>query len=152
MHFPIIEILENDFSAKSITLNHDDPVLNANVDYIWEEYPEAERKVAIELLGKCLEGIANVDIQKETITFLGYSRIEETLDDYVEKIIRDVSNITSRAGIKFWHLRELATRYKRDYSLFWINGVGYTSIEFVEHAIYHAGDTFKIGKIYDAHY
>ena len=34
MHFPIIEILENDFSAKSITLNHDDPVLNANVDYI----------------------------------------------------------------------------------------------------------------------
>lgn len=86
MHFPIIKIEPIDLAREGwdIDLNYEDSCLNEHTDYYGDIYPPEARQRVIESkwLKELLEGIATIDTDKETITFLDKATIQNTLYDY----------------------------------------------------------------------
>ena len=155
MHFPIIK-LESLGTAREdwdIDLGYEDSCLNEHTDYYGEIYSPESRREVIESdwLKELLEGIATIDTEKETITFLDKATIQNTLYDYYVQAARELYEGASKQRVSGWNFREAGSRFRGFYTLF-MEDYGQTSMSFVEHAHYYAGETRQIGNIFDAHF
>lgn len=154
MHFPIIEILSEGQERGEYSHMYEDATLNYFTDYYGEEYTEEDRKDTIksEWLEEFFEGIAKVDPEKETITFLSNTEIANTLHRYYFDLLERLAEVKTGVCMLFYQLRLAGTEYRDNPVMFWKDGCGHTSMGFIEDATFYAGQTFKIGNIYDAHY
>lgn len=155
MHFPIIAIesLETEKADFTEELNYDDSTLNRYCDYYGEKYDEEEREKVIKSgwLKKLLEGIATIDEEKETITFLDEETIRCTIWKYLVELTQRLHDDAVDDKLTVFDLRWAAKEYKEYSTLFYV-GYGQTSFEYIEDAPYMAGQTVKIGNIFDAHF
>ena len=155
MHFPIIK-LESLGTARAdwdTDLDYEDVTLNYHTDYYGEMYSDAKRESVIrsKWLKELFEGLATIDEEKETITFLDKATILNTLHDYYIKTARELLERAERQQLSAYEFRE-AGRHFRDYYSLFVHDYGKTSMSFVEDAQYYAGETLQIGNIFDAHY
>lgn len=153
MHFPIIKIEPIDLDRENwdIDLDYEDPVLQENTDYYGELYSEPERRQVIESswLRNLFEGIATIDTKEETITFLNRDTISTTLNEYFHDCANSLFAMEELSGFDF---RQVGRHFRDYYTLFvGVEGCGMTSVQFVEDAVFRAGNTFRIGNIFDAH-
>lgn len=95
MHFPIIKIepidrLRVDWDWD---LDHEDGCLNEHSDYYGTIYSPEDRRKVIESkwLKELLDGIATIDTEKETITYLDKRTIQNTLNDYYLQAVSELS-------------------------------------------------------------
>lgn len=173
MHFPIITIesLETEKADFMTDFDYEDPVLNANTDYYGIKYCEEKRRDVInsDWLSNLLKGYATIDTEKETITFLDADTIRANFTKYIrdlaQKLVDEMNAELGKEkascsflGYKFRNAGEEYRGYDADgkiadwgYSTFFYDGYGMTSFAFIENAIWHAGETVKIGNIFDAH-
>lgn len=154
MHFPIIEILgEGEERGYSIHGMYEDTTLNYFTDYFGEPYSKTEREDVINsgLFADFFKGIATVDPEKETITFLSRETIVGTLHDYYVNLVNNLAAPATSISELFSELRFAGEYYKGDSMMFIFAGAGKSSMQFIEDAPHLAGQTFKIGEIYDAH-
>lgn len=154
MHFPIIKIEPIDLPREDwdIDLNYEDGTLLEYTDYFGELYTEDKRRRVIESewLKELLYGIATVDEEKETITFLDAQTIRNTLAEYFNDETRKLYELAQTGECSGYDIRKAGTHFRDFYTLF-VDDYGKTSLDFVEDAVYHAGETCRIGNIFDAH-
>lgn len=154
MHFPIIEICsDKELFGQSL---YDDSVLQYHTDYYGEEYSEEERKDFLNSPGfkDYFAGLAELDSAEGVLLVHDADTIRKTLVDYHEKLLERLSETDySKRGLyaMFFDLREAGNNYKDSDMLFFYDGCGYTSMQFIEDLVFHAGETLYIGQIYDAH-
>ena len=98
-----------------------------------------------------LDGIATIDTEKETITYLDKRTIQNTLNDYYLQAVSELSEIAAQRRISGYSFCSAGTRFRDFYTLF-VEDYGKTSLDFVEDALYYAGETRQIGNIFDAHF
>lgn len=156
MHFPIIAIesLETDRADWKRDLGYEDSALNEHTDYYGEMYSEVERRRYIKSghLAKLLDGIATVDTERETITFLDADTINKTIQDYFQSKAKE---LTAQSFLSGWAFKNVGFYWRGSSTMFFKcfeYQYGQTSVDFVEAAPYHAGETVQIGNIFDAHY
>jgi len=156
MHFQIIEISDEPISkdkwVSDFTL-YEDATIAENTDYVGDLYNEEERKGFIrDSLPVLFKGIADVDLEKETITFKSKEECRRTLLEEKKKILDIIlEDMIDKGNCSFYPLRNYGKDYKDWPQLFYRDG-GLTSAQFIEDAPYYAGKTMYIGAIYDAHY
>lgn len=155
MHFPIIKIEPIDLAREDwdIDLDYEDACLNENTDYYGEIYPPEARREVIESewFKEMLEGIATIDTETETITFLDKPTIQNTLYDYYLQSAKELLERASQQRVYGYDFRSAGSRFRGFYTLF-MEDYGKTSLDFVEDAQYYAGETRQIGNIFDAHF
>ena len=157
MHFPIIQLtsekLDLDEWIDDFTFI-DDAFVQSHTDYV-QEIDRKERKDWLTWLPGLLKGLADVDLENETITFKSKEEIEKTLESYyretMEKIENDFYNTKMHISTKFYHLRCYGRKYKDSEMLIHFGGSTYTSMLFVEDCYHYAGQTWHIGGVVDAH-
>lgn len=157
MHFPIIAIesLETEKADFVRILSYEDSILNDCCDYYGRVYDEKEREVAIksEWLKELFDGVATIDEENETITFLDKDTIKNTIQDYLIRVTEDLHDKAIEGELTLYDLRCASKEYKEFSTLFYFDGCGHSSFGFIEEASYYcAGETFKIGNIFDAHF
>ena len=154
MHFPIIklEAVETRPEDWDTSLNEEDSVLCENTDYYGSIYSEEDRKNVINSswLWNFLRGIANLDVEKETITFLDKDIVEKTIQDYLVERLDILKDRAVEGKLRLYELRSLATDF-RDCSTLFYYEYGMTSFDFVDEGRYMPNTTFRIGNIFDAH-
>lgn len=154
MHFPIIKIEHINLAREDwdIELNYEDSCLNEHTDYYGDIYsPEARRRVIeSKWLKELLEGIATIDTEKETITFLDKTTIQNTLYEYYLQQAKILFEEAEKHLIRGYDFRSAGERF-RDFDTLFADDYGKTSLQFVEDAQYYAGETRQIGNIFDAH-
>lgn len=157
MHFPIIQLSncplekEDYFSMFSVC---EDSTIQAWTDYVGDAYSDQERKELIRSswFKNFWEGIAVVDTEKETITYLDEETIKHTLNaEYHKKIDSIQKTLTEGRMHSAWEFRNEGNQWRDCDSLFF-DDYGMTSMRLIEDAHYNAGETFYIGGILDAHF
>lgn len=155
MHIPIIAIEKIDTSVEDLLtdLGYEDDVLNYYTDYYGDIYSAEDRKEVInsDWLKSFLKGIATVDSEKETITFLDADTIQNTQREYLKRHTEEMYNRACSGELKMWEYRHSTDEYD-DYSCMFYHDYGKTAYMFIEDAHYFAGQTVRIGNIFDAHY
>ena len=155
MHFPIIKLEPIDLPREDwdIDLNYEDCCLNRHTDYYGDIYNEEDRRKVItsDWFRELLDGIATIDTEKETITYCDKETIQNTLYDYYLQQAQDLFEQAGQQQISGYDFRCAGTKFRRFDTLF-VEDYGMTSLDFVEDAIYYAGETRQIGNIFDAHY
>lgn len=155
MHFPVVEILEEQKPKKDWVTNldmYDDGVIRAETDYVADPYNKQERKEAIEgHLTDLFEGIATIDYEEESLTFLDKDTIIRTILSAKRDKLDELIERLDKGYHLYWDLREGGKCFRDNYSLFWFNGYGETSAQFIEDAPYWAGKKMYFGNIIDAH-
>lgn len=155
MHFPIIKIEPIGLARENwdIDLGYEDSTLNMWTDYYGEIYNDRDRELVIksEWFQQLLAGIATVDTEKETITFLDADTIRQTFREYLLDLTARLHEKAERGELHGFELRYSTVEYKENNAMFYIDW-GYTGFEFIEDAVYHAGETWQIGNIFDAHF
>lgn len=156
MHFPIIAIesLETERADFMKDLPYDDPTFNRWCDYYGELYDEERRKDVIksDWLKSMFDGIATIDVEKETITFLDKETIDKTIREYLINLTGELHGKAHEGKLCVFDLRFAAKEYKGHCTLFCKDNYGQTSLEFMEDASWSAGETVKIGNVFDAHF
>ena len=154
MHFPIIEIKSKDFKDQDFSI-YDDDTLEYYTDYYGEEYNSAERMKLIESewFSELFEGIGKVIPEKEVIQIFDEDTVCKTLDGYFCDVLEELEHYKDddRIWRKFFAFRNAGVEYKHCSALFFYNGCGFTSMQFMEDVIYNAGEELYIGDIFDAH-
>lgn len=155
MHFPIIKLEPIDLAREDwdMDLGYEDGCLNEYTDYYGEIYSPEDRRAVIESkwLKELLDGIATIDTEKETITYLDKQTIQNTLDDYYLQKATELFEKAGQQRIRGYDFRSAGERFRDFYTLF-VEDYGKTSLSFVEDALYYAGETRQIGNIFDAHF
>lgn len=155
MHFPIIKIESIALAREDwdIDLSYEDSCLNEHTDYYGEIYSPEDRREVIESnwLKEMLDGIATIDTEKETITYLDKQTIQNTLYDYYLQKATELFEKAGQQRISGYNFRSAGERFRDCYTLF-VEDFGKTSLDFVEDALYYAGETRQIGNIFDAHF
>lgn len=155
MHFPIIKLEPIDVPSEDwcTDLSYEDSVLNENTDYYGELYNDEDRRNVItsEWLEELLDGIATIDKKKETITFLDKDTIKRTLNAYYSELTSELHDKAESGNLEAYDLRRASKKFRDDETLFYIDW-GFTSLDFAEEAMYRAGETYKFGNIFDAHF
>ncbi len=156
MHFPIIEIMSKkkaqDIPGPSI---FEDATLEYHTDYYGEEYTEKERMDVLtsEWFNKMFDGIGEVCPKEGIIRIFDEDTVRRTLNRYFEDVLESLADLKEEKIIwrKFYGLRNAGEEYKHNSTLFFFDGYGCTSMQFMEDIIYHAGKELYIYNIYDAH-
>lgn len=161
MHFPII-CIENVATPKEKWHEPDceDACLNEYTDYYGEQYSEEERKEVINSawFEDLFQNIAVVNKEKETITFLDPDILEKNIQKYLKIQAMQLVVKAEEKGLRVYDFWKAAAQYRGYDTLFYdcsdSSGYGYgkTSMDFIEDSTYHAGQTVKIGNIFDAHF
>lgn len=154
MHFPIICIEKLDTPKEEWVANlpYDDRTLNEHTDYYGEMYTKEERLDVIrsKWLKDLFDGFATVDARKGTITFLDQDTVARRFKDYLINITEELYNKAKVHNLHAYELRLAGIEYKGFSTLFY-KDYGQTSFDFIDDAKYMAGQTFRIGNIFDAH-
>ena len=154
MHFPIIKIEPLDLPREDWDVDlPEDATLCDNTDYYGDIYSAGDRYVVIRTtwLKELLDGIATIDEDAETITFLDRDTIRETTQSYYKDLTEKLSEMAEDGKMSQYDLWVASRRFRDFYTLFYID-YGMTSLQFVDEAIYYAGQTMQIGNIFDAHF
>mgnify|MGYP007069845489 CR=1 FL=1 len=155
MHFPIIKIEPIDLAREAwdFDLDYGDECLNEHTDYYGEIYNDEDRRDVItsDWLRELLDGIATIDTEKETITFLDKQTILNTLNDYYLEQAKTLFEKAAQQRISRDDFRKAGERF-RDFNTLFVEDYGKTSLDFVGDAEYNAGETVQIGNIFDAHF
>lgn len=155
MHFPIIKLesLETEKADFETSLDYEDSTLNMWTDYYGELYTDSEREKVIKSnwLKEIFDGVATVDTEKETVTFLDSGTIRQTFREYLLELTTKLHEEAERGELRGFELRYATVEYKEFDAMFYID-CGYTCFELIENAEWHAGETWKIGNIFDAHF
>ena len=153
MHFSIVEIVTlKDNFGMSI---EDDVTLQYFTDYYGDEVSKSERKKTLSQLKTLLKGLAVVDVEKGEITVDSEDVIRRNLIEYHKKLLEELKADAEKDQAiwrRFFKLRQAGYHFEDSYMMFFSNGCGQTSMQFVEDLVLYAGETLYIGKIYDAHY
>lgn len=156
MHFPIIAIenLETKKADFVKSLNYDDATLNRWCDYYGEPYSEEDRKEVIrsKWLKALFDGIAVINEEDETLTVLDRETVENTIKEYLINLTEDLHYKAEKGELSIFDIRFAAKEYKGYCTLFYVNGYGQTTLEYIEGTQWLAGRTFKIGNVFDAHF
>lgn len=155
MHFPII-VIEEAYTKKADfidTIDYEDGTLNHYTDYYGEEYTSEERKNVIKSkwLKELFSGIATIDVKRETITFLDADTIKATICQYMVDLTKRLHEQAENGEMSCFQFRWAGVEYKGCSAMFY-KGCGFTSFQFIEDAPYYAGQTYKFGNIFDAHF
>lgn len=158
MHFPIIQLDTVPLSEMKYPHTYDDATILAETDYVGDEYNSEHRKHFIrDILPNSFEGIATVDPEAETITFLDKDTIKHTILNYFKECVSNIKKHIDDVEFRdkaVWNVgyafREFGKYYKSYYYLFFHNGYAQTSIEFLEDYACHP-KVMYIGHIIDAH-
>ena len=155
MHFPLIKFEKIDTPIEDWDIDADPEsiTLQANTDYYGELYSKEDRRDIIESewLKNFFDGIATIDTKKETITFLNPDVIDTAIKNYLIHTISDLYVEAKKEKLRGYDLRCSGEYYKDCWSLFNIDNYWQTSFDFICDAHYHAGETWRIGNIFDAH-
>ena len=157
-HFPIVE-LNSELRGPGEWIDDlsllDNEVVNYYTDYV-QDVTESERRDYLAWLPNFFEGIADVDIEKLEVRFKSAEEIEKTLESYyrevMEMIEKDWCDAKMSVSCKFYRLRRYGRKYKDSDMLIHFDGDTYTSMQFIEDALDHAGETLYIGGVVDAHW
>lgn len=155
MHFPIIEINSEKYKDEHFSI-YDDSTLQYYTDYYGEEYNSEERMRLLESewFNEMFNGIGKVIPEKGIIQIFDEDTVRKTLNDYFSDVLEELEHHKEddRIWEKFFAIRNAGTEYKHCSALFFYNGCGFTSMQFMEDVIYNAGKELYIGDIFDAHY
>ena len=139
MHTKIIRIESLDLPREDWKdyLDEEDETLLANTDYFGDMYDEEERRQVItsNWLKELLDGIATIDTDAETLTFLDKETIQKTLRDYYLSMAKKIMEEAENNCLSGYSFRE-AGRCFRDFSTLFYTCYGQTSLDFVEDALY----------------
>lgn len=161
MHFPIIAIekLDTPVAGWTLSLDYEDSCLLAHTDYYGDIYLPEQRKEVIESdwLKNLFDGIATINPNAETITFFDAKTIENTIRDVLNDKAKELYLMARKGNLRGFDLRYAGYHWRDFFTLFY-NGTGtyadygQTSMDFVEDSVYLAGQTVRIGNIFDAHF
>ena len=155
MHIQImnLEALETDRQNFRTSVNEEDKVIMEEVDYVGDMYNEEDRRDAIESewFERFFDGIAEVNMEKETVRFYERDVIEGTIRDYLRELTSEMAEAAEIGDLLVWDVISAGKYYKGDLTLLCMEGVVYTSLGFIHEAPYLAGKTMRIGNIFDAH-
>jgi len=155
MHFPLIkfEKIDTPIEDWDIDVDPESVSIQANTDYYGELYNAEERRSIIESkwLKNFFDGIAIIDTEKETITFLNPDVIDTTLKNYLIHVTSDLYVEAQKKKLRGYSLRSAGKYYKDCISMFNIDDYWQDSFDFIDDAHFHAGETWMIGNIFDAH-
>lgn len=156
MHFSIISLEDPSVDKADFLreLPFEDPTIEAFTDYYGDRYNASKREDVIKSwwLPKLFEGIATIDTENETITFLDEDTIRMTLKDYLRECVEKINERFEDGKLDFFEFREIGRHYKGADTMFYLDDHAETSADFMEDAIYRAGKSYKIGHIFDAHW
>ena len=152
MHFPIIQLtkekLDPDEWIDDFTFI-DDAFVQSHTDYV-QEIDRKERKDWLTWLPHFFEGLADVDLENETITFKSEEEINKVLDSYYREIIQEMEETDRTGWRRFFEIRRYGECYK-DSDIIFYNGISLSSMQFIEDCYHYAGQTWYIGGVVDAH-
>ena len=155
MHFPIIclENVDTPVEDWCDDLPYDDKTLQEHTDYYGELYNAEQRRETIYRLGLFFKGFADVDPDKETVTFKDEKTCDRHRMSYYYELAEELYHKAEDGKIKWFDFYQAATEYNDYSTLFYLADGGYaqTSMSFVDDCIYNAGKTYRIGNIFDAH-
>ena len=155
MHFPIICLENVDTPVENWVddLPYDDATLNNHTDYYGEKYNDEDRHYEIFHLRWFFEGFADLDLEKETITFKDEHTCRIHLNNYYYDIAEGLYKKADDDHIRWYDFYQAANYYKDNNTLFYLSDSGYaqTSMSFVDDCPYRAGKTYRIGNIFEAH-
>lgn len=157
MHFPIIQLDTVPLSEMKYPHTFDDATILAETDYVGDEYNSEDRKHFIQdVLPGFFEGIATVDPEAETITFLDKDIIKRTIISHFKECISIIENkldkveFTNEPVWQVGHKLRMSGKYYKTEWLFYHQGYAQTSMDFIEDYVYHP-KVMYIGHIIDAH-
>lgn len=156
MHFPIIRLEKADTPEEdwTIDLPYEDSTLARYTDYAGELYTPDERKNVIKSiwLKDLFLGYADIDTKKETVTFYSKEKCADSFAKYLREKTEELYHLADIHKLSGFKLRWAGVEYKDCSALFYIEDYVRTSFDFMDDARYFAGETFKIGHIFDAHF
>ena len=157
MHFPIIALEKIDTPVEdwAVDLPYDDATLHRFTDYAGELYSDEERKRVInsEWFKNLFDGYADVDTEKETITFYSVEKCAESFKRYLREKTEELYNLALDNKLTGFELKWSGVEYNHYPELFYVDGsYVQTSFDFIDDARYYAGETLRIGNIFDAHF
>ena len=154
-HAAIVELQpykvnKDDWVDQNYMLN--DPGIQYHTEYVGDCFSDNERKEYIKKdLVELFSGIATIDTEKETITFLTEEEITETVMKEIQHAISKIRSGFSLGSDSFYYFRFYGRWFRQDYTIIWSELSSYTSAQFIEDAKYKAGETYYIGAVYDYH-
>lgn len=156
MHFPIIKLEKIDTKVEDfdIDLPEEDPCLLSYTDYYGEIYNPEDRKNVINSvwLANLLDGYATIDTEAEAITFLNEDIIRGNFKKYLKRITSHLVELAKKEKLTSFDFRWAGIEYQDNSTIFCFENYCQKSFEFIADAFYHAGETWKIGNIFDAHF
>lgn len=156
MHFPIIRLEKPETEKQDFTehLPYDDYTLLSHTDYFGKVYNATERQHVIRSawLADLFKGIAILDTEAETITFLDDKTVTATFKDYLKELTESLAEKAEKGTLSGYELKMAGKEYKDCGILFCLpEDYVQTTMDFIDDARYMAGRTYKIGNIFDAH-
>lgn len=159
MHFPIICLESYDIKVEDFEINlpYEDACLNEHCDYYGEIYDSEERRRVItsEWFKNLFAGYADVDIEKETITFRDNNTVYAVFSDYLKQLTETLYEKACKGELSGYEMHIACDSYDDCMALFFMNhdycGYGKTSFDLLDDAKLYAGQTFRIGNVFDAH-
>ena len=159
MHFPIIVIEKLDTPIEDwvLSLDYEDRCLLEHTDYYGDMYLPEDRKAVIESdwLKNLFDGIATVNPNAETITFLDEKTICHTIREWFVNEAEHLSHMAKAGRVSAFDFRYAGEHWRDFFTLFYNcteSEYGQTSMDFIENSVYLAGQTVRIGNIFDAHF
>ena len=157
MHFPIICLTHSDDPEKFASYQEieEDGIIQANTDYVGKKYSKEDRRRLIiesDYLKNVFRGIATINPEEETLTFLPDEQIRETLHNEYKYILELLQERLDSGRFCGWDLRDAGNIFRGCEYLFYVEDCGLTSMRLVENAIYYTNKTFYFGNVYDAHF
>ena len=128
----------------------DDAFVQSHTDYV-QEIDRKERKDYLTWLPGLFKGLADVDLESETITFKSKEEIDKVLDSYYREIVQEMEETDKTGWQRFFEIRRYGECYKDSDIIFVSNGCSLSSMQFVEDCYHYAGQTWYIGGVVDAH-
>lgn len=156
MHFPVIRLEKPETEKQDFTehLPYDDYTLLSHTDYFGEVYNATERQCVIKSawLADLFKGIATLNTETETITFLDKETVTANFKDYLKKLTESLAEKAEKETLSGYELKMAGEDYKDCGILFCLpEDYVQTTMDFIDDARYMAGRTYKIGNIFDAH-
>lgn len=156
MHFPIIRLEKPETEKADFdkSLPYDDYTLLSHTDYAGDVYDTSARQRVIKSawLADLFKGIATLNTETETITFLDKETVTANFKDYLRELTESLAEKAEKETLSGYELKMAGEDYKDCVALFCLpEDYIQTTMDFIDDAKYKAGKTYKIGNIFDAH-
>lgn len=142
------EISENEFLIDSETL-FDDPVVLMRSDYTYDITDKKERKRIIqETLPAFFDGIADVDVENETITITDFDKAQKTFYNWQKKTLTELAKGTT----SMYRIKTRLIDYNDFSDIFYVHFCQNSSRFMEDFVDGYYGNVLKVGSIIGFHY